>query len=139
MSVQAVRGGCHGSKNRCGRPLSSDRLQGPVVMSREASPLVRRGGACLRTPRGEKQMSTQLVESVKSLTRVSRARRSAEETLVRLLATGGLVEEWSLLSAASLLLERTVHGAEIDSLVTAGRVVRRRTCLALSDYSAVTG
>ncbi|WP_196804011.1 helix-turn-helix transcriptional regulator [Marmoricola sp. URHB0036] len=65
-------------------------------------------------------------------------RRSAERTLVRLLATAGLAEEWSLLSAASLILGRTVHGSEVDSLVRAGQVVRRQTCLALGDYSTMT-
>src|SRR4051812_40751021 len=65
-------------------------------------------------------------------------RRSAERTLVRLLATAGLTEEWSLLSAASLILGRTVHGSEVDSLVRAGQVVRRQTCLALGDYSTMT-
>jgi DNA-binding CsgD family transcriptional regulator/tetratricopeptide (TPR) repeat protein len=82
-------------------------------------------------------VSTQLIETVEAPPSWSSPALPADRTLLLLLATEGLIEEWSLLSAASLLLKRQVGEVDLQPLLDAGLVVRRRTCLVLSDDRTV--
>ncbi|WP_328321493.1 LuxR C-terminal-related transcriptional regulator [Kribbella sp. NBC_00382] len=83
-------------------------------------------------------MSTQLNEAPAAPSQEPAAPRPAVRTLLLLLATEGLTEEWRLLSAASLILSRAIDETEVEALITAGLVTRRRTCLTLVDDQVVT-
>jgi DNA-binding CsgD family transcriptional regulator len=79
-------------------------------------------------------MSTQMIAVPDSL---AQERLPADRALLLLLATEGITEEWSLLAAASLVLERPVGEEDVETLVRAGLVVRRRTCVVLCDDKTV--
>src|SRR3954447_12012980 len=100
-------------------------------------PLAGTGPAAPRALRRSTPMSSQLIEISEALPFWPCPAPAADRTVLLLLAIEGLAEEWSLLSAASLLLERQVGEAELQPLIEAGLVVRRRTCLALCDDRTV--
>jgi DNA-binding CsgD family transcriptional regulator len=83
-------------------------------------------------------MSTQQIAAREAPPHAPCTTRPVDRTLLLLLATAGLTEEWSLLSAASLVLQRAVGEADVEPLIRAGLVVRRRTCVALCDDDVVT-
>lgn len=80
-------------------------------------------------------MSIQVKEA---LSQQPSAPEPADRTLLLLLATEGLTEEWRLFAAASLVLGRSVGEREVEPLITARLVVRRRAGLVLSDDRVVT-
>ncbi|GAA3599950.1 helix-turn-helix transcriptional regulator [Kribbella ginsengisoli] len=63
---------------------------------------------------------------------------SADHIVLLLLATEELAEEWRLFAAASLILGRSVGEPDVDPLIKAGLVIRRRAGLTLRDDGVVT-